>query len=123
MTEPFETFAIVELFGHSVISGKVSEQAIGGASFVRVDVPAINGQEAYTKLYGSGAIYCITPTDEATALAAAQGLRQKPVDVWKLNLPQLQAPMREPVEEMMDRGDFDDDLDEDDHFSDDETDD
>lgn len=124
MTEPFEQFAIVELFGHSVIAGKVSEQVVGGTSFVRVDVPAINGQEAYTKLYGSGAIYCITPTDETTALAAAQGLRQKPIDVWKLNLPQLQVPVREPIEEMMDRGNFeedDDDLDEDDNFPDDET--
>jgi hypothetical protein len=45
---PFETFAIVELFGHSIISGKVSEQVIGGASFVRVDVPAVDGTEAYT---------------------------------------------------------------------------
>ena len=110
---PFETFAIVELFGHSIISGKVSEQVIGGASFVRVDVPAIDETEAYTKFYGSGAIYCITPTDEATALRAAQGLRQKPVDVWKLNLPQLQAPTNVGIdlghEEELDDDDFDPD--------------
>ena len=93
-TPSFETFAIVELFGHSIIAGKVSEQVIGGASFVRVDVPAVDSTEAYTKFYGSGAIYCITPTDENTAMRAAQGLRQKPVDVWKLNLPQLQAPVQ-----------------------------
>jgi hypothetical protein len=89
MTEAFEQYAIVELFGRSVIAGMVREQVIGGQGFVRVDVPAIDGQEAFTKFYGPGAIYAITPTDEKSALAAVQSLRQKPIDVWKLNLPAL----------------------------------
>lgn len=89
MTETFEQFAIVELFGHNVIAGKVSEQVIGGQGFVRVDVPAVDGQDSFTKLYGPGAIYSITPTDEATMLTAVKGLHQKPIEVWKLNLPQL----------------------------------
>lgn len=89
MSEKFEQFAIVELFGHQVIAGKVSEQVIGGQGFIRVDVPAVDGEEAFTKFYGSGAIYAITPCDEDTALAAVLGLRKKPIDVWKLNLPQL----------------------------------
>ena len=96
----FETFAIVELFGHSSIAGKVSEQTIGGQGFVRVDVPAIDGQDAYTKFYGAGAIYAMTPTDEDTATAAAIGLQVKPIDVWKLNLPQLSAPQTDDDEEM-----------------------
>ena len=92
----FECFAIVELFGHQVIAGKVSEQVIGGQGFVRVDVPAIDGidgsrTDAFTKLYGSNAIYCITPTDEETALPAVHGLRKQPLEVWKLNLPRLSA--------------------------------
>ena len=91
MNEKFEQFAIVELFGHQVIAGKVSDQVIGGQGFVRVDVPAVNDQDEYTKFFGSGAIYAITPCDERTMLAAVQGLRQKPIDVWKLNLPQLPA--------------------------------
>ena len=88
----FETFAIVELFGHTIIAGKVTEQQIGGQSFIRVDVPGNDNQEAYTKFYGSGAIYAITPTDEATVLAAVEGLQPKPIDIWKLNLPQLPEP-------------------------------
>ena len=87
MSEGFEQFAIVELFGHQVIAGKVSEQVIGGQGFVRVDVPVIEGQEAFTKFYGSGAIYAITPCDEMTMLRAAVGLRPKPIDPWKLGLP------------------------------------
>lgn len=43
MSEKFEQFAVVELFGHQIIAGKVSEQVIGGQGFVRVDVPAIEG--------------------------------------------------------------------------------
>lgn len=39
MSEKFEQWAIVDLFGHTRIAGKVSEQVIGGCSFVRVDVP------------------------------------------------------------------------------------
>lgn len=89
MGQTFEEFAIVELFGHQVIAGKVSEQVIGGQGFVRVDVPAIEGVEAYTKFYGPGAIYALTPVDEASMLAAVQGLRQKPIDRWSLRLPQL----------------------------------
>lgn len=93
MAETFEHFAIVELFGHQVIAGKVSEQVIGGQGFVRVDVPAVDGRDAFTKFYGAGAIYAITPCDEETALMAVAGLRKKPVDVWRLNLPQLNTGM------------------------------
>jgi len=91
MSEKFEQFAIVELFGHQIIAGKVSEQVIGGQGFIRVDVPSVDGQEAFTKFYGSGAIYAITPCDEGTVLASVVGLKMKPIDIWKLNLPQLVA--------------------------------
>lgn len=92
MSDKFEQFAIVELFGHQVIAGKVSEQVIGGQGFVRVDVPQAGNLEGYTKFYGAGAIYAITPCDEPTMLAAVQGLRKKPIEVWSLNLPQLAVP-------------------------------
>ena len=89
MAEKFEQFAIVELFGHQIMAGKVSEQVIGGQGFVRVDVPAVDGQEGFTKFYGAGAIYAITPCDESTMTAAVQGLQRKPIEVWKLHLPEL----------------------------------
>jgi len=95
MTETFEQYAIVELFGRSVIAGLVTEQVIGGQGFVRVDVPAMNEQAAFTKFYGPGAIYAITPSDKESVLAAVEGLRQKPIDVWKLNLPKLELPVFE----------------------------
>lgn len=79
-TDKFEQWAIVELFGHSRIAGKVSEQVIGGCSFVRVDVPPVNDNQPFTKLYGQGAIYAMTFVDEETAVGAATQLRETPID-------------------------------------------
>lgn len=78
----FEQWAIVELFGHNKIAGLVSEQAIGGCNFVRVDVPAMDSRPGFTKLYGQGAIYGITFTDEDTATAAARSFHPRPIDAW-----------------------------------------
>lgn len=99
MSEPFETFAIIELFGHSRIAGKVSEQVIAGQGMLRVDVPALPAtahypeHPAFTKLYGPGAIYAITPVSEEIAFAAAQSMRVEPVNVY-IAVPQLEAATR-----------------------------
>jgi len=83
----FEGHAILELFGHNVIAGYVSEESIGGASFVRVDVPPVDGCPGYTKFFGGAAIYAITPTDEETARIATERLRIRPVETWVVPSP------------------------------------
>ena len=87
--KPFEQWAIIELFGHNMIAGYVSEQIIAGAAFVRVDVPdviacpdASLSVPGFTKLFGPAAIYAITPTDETTARQAAVNLTTRPVSPW-----------------------------------------
>lgn len=94
----FEQWAIVELFGHQRIAGKITEQTIGGCSFVRVDVPELPERvedhygnprkrplvAGFTKLYGQGAIYGMTFVDEAIAKASAAELRVMPVDSYTL---------------------------------------
>lgn len=82
--ETFEQWAIVEIFGHQRIAGLVTEHAIGGQSFVRVDVPKVGGRDAFTKLYGSGAIYAISFVDRDVALAAAEKLDIAPVTPYSL---------------------------------------
>ena len=78
----FEQWAIVELFGHNKIAGLVSEQSVGGCNFVRVDVPAMDNRPGFTKLYGQGAIYAMTFTDEETATAAVSSFHPRPIQVW-----------------------------------------
>lgn len=91
MSDKFEQNCIVELFGHSVIAGLVSEQPIGGQSFIRIDVPEIDGIPAFSKFYGPGAIYCMTPCDQETVIEAVKGLRKKPIELYKLNIPMLES--------------------------------
>ena len=81
-TEKFESWAIIEIFGHTQIAGKVSEASIGGCSFIRVDVPECDGKPAFTKFYGNGAIYSMTPCGEEIALAAVKSIRHAPVNVY-----------------------------------------
>jgi len=80
--QSFDQWAIVEIMGHQRFAGRVTEQAVGGCNFVRVDVPAANDMQPFTKLFGQSSIYCITPVDEETARAAAGQFRQQPLDEW-----------------------------------------
>lgn len=97
--EGFEQFAIVEIMGHQTYAGLVTEQVIGGSSFVRVDVPAIGEDPGFTKLFGASSIYCITPTSEEFARAVAARHKSKPVNLYMPELhPQRQivAPEYDP---------------------------
>lgn len=82
--QKFEQWAVIEIMGHNTIAGFVSEQAIAGVAMLRVDVPAVGDQAAFTKFYGGSAIYAITPTTEEIARKAAERLETRPVDPWKL---------------------------------------
>ena len=83
MTEQarFEEWAIVEVMGHQRYAGLVSEQAIGGTSFVRVDVPALEDVPAFTKLLGSSSIFSITPVTREIAVDAAWRFASRPITI------------------------------------------
>jgi hypothetical protein len=85
-------WAVIELFGHQKIAGRVTEATIAGGSFVRVDVPDDKGRIKFTKFYGPTAIYAITPVDENVAVSTAQRCDQAPVH--RFELPQLAAQQR-----------------------------
>lgn len=110
--ERFEAWGIVDLFGHTRLAGRISEQTIGGETFIRVDVP--NGDDSYhTRLFGKGAIYGMSLTDEAIARATAKASSPRPVSAY--DLPALLADQRparpSPIDQIHDP---DDDRDDDD---------
>jgi hypothetical protein len=87
----FEVHALVELFGHQRIAGKVSETVIAGSGFVRVDVPATSKRAAFTRFFGPSAIYGITPVDETVAQALAES-------IYVPDIVPLTAPVRQLTE-------------------------
>jgi hypothetical protein len=95
MTEQqtFDQWCIVELFGRQVIAGQVTEQVIGGCSFIRVYVPETEKQPAFTRFYGQGAIYAMTPVSEEVARVALKRFSPAPVNVY---VPELQSLLPSP---------------------------
>lgn len=89
-TAPFDQWGIVEVMGHKKYAGHITEQVIGGASLIRVDVPEValtteRNVPPYSKLIGAGSIYMITPTSEEVARKAAIRLAQtegSPIPVY-----------------------------------------
>ena len=94
MGEKFESWAIVELFGHQKVAGQVSEQQIAGQAMLRVDVPEMEGQAGWTRFYGGNAVYSVTPADEATTRAAAAMLQARPITVYGVAAPERQIGAR-----------------------------
>lgn len=78
----FDQWAILEIMGHQTYAGRVTNQEVGGASFVRIDVPELPGKPAFTKLFGASSIYAITLVSEDVARLRAAGLTKVPMDVW-----------------------------------------
>jgi hypothetical protein len=106
----FEGWAVVEMFGHQKIAGRVSTEVYGQACLFRVDVPEmperqivlehydyIDGQrvppgskvqrpaeQPYSKLIGPGAVYAINPCNEATVREYLERERRRPLVLLEL---------------------------------------
>lgn len=92
MAERFEQWGIVELMGHQRTAGRLTEETIGGASMLRVDVP--DGEGFRTAYYGSSALYALHVTDEKVARAMASRLGARPPYAYTVDsaLRQLAGP-------------------------------
>lgn len=86
--ERFECWALVELYGHQRIVGRVSEATIGGCSFIRVDVPTLEGVAGFTRYFGNNAIYSLSPVSEGIAMDLVKTCRCVPVQTYELPRPQ-----------------------------------
>jgi hypothetical protein len=90
--ESFDSYAIVELMGRTMLAGKVTTVNLAGRGFLRIDVPTVNGQPGFTKFQSPDSIWGLTPVDQETAERAAAGLKAKPIEIWTLHLTQRQLP-------------------------------
>lgn len=84
-SEAKEMWALVELFGHNRIAGKVTEAEMGGGALIRVDVPSVKDRAPLTKYYNVKAIYGLTPVDEATARKMAESIDAAPINSYSLD--------------------------------------
>lgn len=89
---PFAEWAIVEVMGHHRYVGRVTEHVIAGQGFVRVDVPATKNTLRWTKLFGTGSIYAITPIEESIARAMVEQSHQAPLSAFELRQLGLPGP-------------------------------
>ena len=112
----FEAWAIVEVMGHGRFAGFVQEATLAGAPFLRIDVPAVSGQDgdagqqAFTRYLGAGSIFAITPCTEDLARKMAAAFRSRPA--WVYEMPRLPAPAGAAMDDrddgIEDLDDFDD---------------
>jgi hypothetical protein len=87
-TSGIDCWALVELFGHQRICGKASTQTVGVATFIRVDVPDLTKKgkvvrQGFTRFYGPGAIYSLTPVDEQAVREMLPMISCEPVKEWE----------------------------------------
>ena len=107
----FEGWAIVEIFGHQRYAGFVTTEAFGQAVLFRVEVPPLPERErltkhyeyvddrsvppgstvkedavqGYSKLFGAGAIYGITPCTKEAAEKALAGMQSRKLTLVSLS--------------------------------------
>lgn len=80
--QSFDSWCVLELFGHKKLAGRVTEQVIGGAALLRIDVP--EGEGYSTHYYGNAAVYGLHPVTEEVARLFAQRYKVEPVSRWEL---------------------------------------
>ena len=83
--ETFDLWCLVELFGHTKVYGRCTEQNIAGVNMLRVDIPETSTQPAFTRFFGSAAIYSINPLDEKTCRFMAEKIQVKPIESWNIS--------------------------------------
>lgn len=62
--QAYEGWAQLELLGHRVRYGRVSEQEMYGGKLLRIDIPQPEGLDPITEFYGCSSIYAMTPMAE-----------------------------------------------------------
>lgn len=105
MDDQQSSWAIVELFGHKTLAGRVTKDT-SLFPLLRIDVPATEAAPEFTAEYGPGAIYGITYVSEEVARLTAAAVKAQPVSVYSPELvtreqfERMQDQYRKRIEEM-----------------------
>lgn len=84
----FPAWGVLELMGHRVLAGYVSETTVAGAGALRIDIPGDDPSTPHvTQTYSPAAYYCFTPATEDTCRRFAKKHRPQPVAVYQLAPP------------------------------------
>ena len=113
----FDEWCILEIMGHQRYAGRVTEHTIAGQAFLRIDIPAVRDQVAFTKFFSASSVYAITPTTEELARGVATRVNNVPISVYDLP-EEMRSKLLEPTpllpcsDDHDDHDDHDDDSDE-----------
>lgn len=64
-SENLDCWALLEIFGHTKVAGRVSTRKVGVNVMIQVDVPNDGDGLSHSQLFGPSAIFSITPTSES----------------------------------------------------------
>lgn len=107
MTKQVERWAIVDLFGHTRLAGRVSEVQQYGTSMCRIEVPAVDERPGFTRDVGGAAIFGMTDVNQELAVAFTRAQRTAPVQAYELKM--LPAAAEPPDAELIEEDDQADD--------------
>lgn len=80
--ESFETWGLLEVMGHKKYAGWIFTRQIGNSTVIQVDVPAIDGIPAFSKIFNVNSMFGITPLSESLTKRYAERIREKPIYVF-----------------------------------------
>jgi len=80
----------IELLGHKKLAGFVTSEERWGQVLMRIDIPTAvdpetKGLKFTTQFYGTHALYCATPINEADAIQLAKQFRPTPFSKFDLH--------------------------------------
>jgi hypothetical protein len=76
-----DVWAKVELMGHVMLAGRITEEEKFGSKVGRIDIPQEDGSFV-TQYFGGGSIYRVTIVAEAVARDMAKKTNPAPVSPW-----------------------------------------
>lgn len=107
--EHFESWAFVEIFGHSKLAGKVTARKFGADVMFQVDVPSVDGGFAYSRLLNPKAVFALQPTNEDWCRRWAKAAAEYSAPVLPYIPSEPERPKLEEGAPIADQRDYDDD--------------